>query len=56
MGVESFEKVYPVLVDFSDKIGLQTIFLSKDLINSVEESDFVDISKGLNKFHGKKGN
>lgn len=56
MGVESFEKVYPILVDFSDKIGLQTIFLSKDLIDSVEKSDFIDISKGLNKFHIQKGN
>lgn len=51
MGVESFEKVYPTLIEFAEQIGIQTIFLSKDFINTVDTKDIVDISNGLNKFH-----
>lgn len=51
MGVDSFQKVYPVLIDLADQVGIQTIFLSKDLIDSVNSDDLIDISAGLNKFH-----
>lgn len=51
MGVDSFQKVYPVLINLADQVGIQTIFLSKDLIDSVNSDDLIDISAGLNKFH-----
>lgn len=51
MGVDSFEKVYPVLVNLAEEIGIQTIFLSKDRISKIDSNDFIDISNGLNKFH-----
>lgn len=51
MGVDSFEKVYPVLVEMAEEVGIQTIFMSKDIINTVGENDIIDISKGLNRFH-----
>ncbi|MCD8220931.1 MAG: hypothetical protein LUD07_01835 [Clostridiales bacterium] len=51
MGVDSFEKMYPVFIDMAEKIGIQTIFMSKDKINCVAKEDFIDISNGLNKFH-----
>lgn len=28
MGVDSFEKVYPVLIEMAKEVGIQTIFLS----------------------------
>lgn len=51
MGVDSFEKVYPVLVDMAEEIGIQTIFLSKDKITGLDPKDVIDISEGLNRFH-----
>lgn len=54
MGIESFKEVYPTIVAFAEKIGIQTIFLSKDNIDGISNDDFVDISKGLNKFHDKQ--
>ncbi len=51
MGVDSFEKVYPVLIKMAEEVGIQTIFLSKDKINCVKAEDLIDISNGLNKFH-----
>lgn len=51
MGVDSFAKVYPVLVDMAEKVGIQTIFLSKDKLDGIDQKDFIDISEGLNKFH-----
>lgn len=51
MGVDSFEKVYPVLVKMADQVGIQTIFMSKDKISGINDNDFIDISEGLNKFH-----
>ena len=51
MGVDSFEKVYPVLIEMAEKVGIQTIFLSKDMIGGIEDADLIDISDGLNKFH-----
>lgn len=54
MGIESFREVYPTIVAFAEKIGIQTIFLSKDNIDGISNDDFVDISKGLNKFHDKQ--
>ena len=54
MGIESFREVYPTIVDFADKIGLQTIFLSKDNIEGISDDDFIDVSGGLNKFHEQK--
>lgn len=51
MGVEIFEKVYPVLVEMAKEVGIQTIFMSKDMISGIEHDDLIDISDGLNKFH-----
>lgn len=51
MGVDSFEKVYPVLIEMADEVGIQTIFMSKDKISGIKDDDFIDISEGLNKFH-----
>ena len=51
MGVDSFEKVYPVLIEMAEKVGIQTIFLSKDMIGGIKDADLIDISDGLNKFH-----
>jgi len=51
MGLEIFKEVYPTIVEFSEKVGIQTIFLSKDLIDGISTDDFIDISAGLNKFH-----
>lgn len=54
MGIESFREVYPTIVTFADEIGLQTVFLSKDNIEGIPDSDFIDVSGGLNKFHDQK--
>lgn len=51
MGIDSFEKVYPVIMEMAEKIGIQTIFLSKDKIKGISPADFIDISEGLNRFH-----
>ena len=51
MGVDSFEKVYPVLVEMAEEVGIQTIFMSKDMISGIKDDDLIDISDGLNKFH-----
>lgn len=51
MGTDSFEKVYPVIIEMAEKIGIQTMFLSKDKINGINPNDLIDISDGLNKFH-----
>ena len=53
MGIDSFQKVYPTIVELADKIGVQTIFLSKDHIDGISSGDFIDISNGLNMFHQK---
>lgn len=51
MGIESFEKFYPVFIKMAEEIGVQTIFTSKDKISGIKSEDFIDISNGLNKFH-----
>lgn len=51
MDSASFEEIYPAIVKVAKEIGIQTIFISKTKIGSVEESDLIDISKGLNPFH-----
>ena len=51
MGVDIFEKVYPEIIKSASNIGIQTIFLSKDKISGISETDLIDISNGLNKFH-----
>jgi hypothetical protein len=51
MGVDSFEKVYPVLIKMAEEVGIQTIFMSKDRISGIKDDDFIDISEGLNRFH-----
>lgn len=51
MGIESFEKFYPVFIKMAEEIGAQTIFTSKDKISGIKSEDFIDISNGLNKFH-----
>lgn len=54
MGSDSFEKVYPVLIEMAEKVGIQTIFMSKDSIMGIDGNDYIDISDGLNKFHKAK--
>lgn len=51
MGVQVFEKVYPTITSIADQYGIQTIFMSKDRIDNIDESSIIDISSGLNKFH-----
>ena len=53
MGMEIFKEVYPSIIAFADKIGIQTIFMSKDKLEVIDSKDFIDISAGLNKFHRK---
>ena len=48
---ESFEEIYPSLVEIAKCIGVQTIFISKYKPITVEEPDLVDITEGLNPFH-----
>lgn len=47
----SFEEIYPTIIEVAKEIGIQTIFISKIKLNSIEESDLIDISGGLNPFH-----
>lgn len=51
MGIDVFKKVYPLIIDYANQIGLQTIFLSKDKMDNISPDDFIDISNGLNKFY-----
>ena len=51
MGIDVFEKVYPTIIAIAEKYGIQTIFMSKDLLYSIGPADLVDISSGLNRFH-----
>lgn len=53
MGIDIFREVYPTIVALADEFGVQTIFMSKDQLEDIPESDFIDISSGLNKFHKK---
>lgn len=51
MGIDIFKEVYPTITALADSIGIQTIFMSKDLLDNIDKEDFIDISNGLNKFH-----
>lgn len=48
---EYFEKIYPKLVGYAKKIGVQLIFMSKELPDSVEKEDIIDLTNGLNPYH-----
>lgn len=48
---EYFEKIYPKLVGCAKEIGVQLIFMSKELPNSVDKEDLLDLSNGLNPYH-----
>lgn len=48
---ESFDEIYPSLVEIAKDIGIQTIFMSKYKPNTVDDADLVDITTGLNPFH-----
>lgn len=48
---QSFDEIYPSLVEVAKSIGVQTIFVSKHKPNSVEAKDLLDITGGLNPFH-----
>ncbi len=50
---ESFEEIYPTLIKVANEIGIQTIFFSKEKINTVADEDLIDICAGLNPFHKK---
>lgn len=49
----SFEEIYPTIIEVANEIGIQTIFISKIKINSIDKGDLIDISSGLNPFHQK---
>lgn len=53
MGMEIFKEVYPSIIAFANKIGIQTIFMSKDKLEGIDSNNFIDITAGLNKFHKK---
>jgi len=53
MGTEVFQNIYPSIIDLAEEIGVQTIFLSKDLIDGISPDSIIDISNGLNRFHEK---
>lgn len=36
------------------KIGIQLIFMSKELPDSVDRKDLIDLSDGLNPYHVRK--
>lgn len=48
---ESFDEIYPSLVEIAKDIGIQTIFMSKYKPNTVDDADLIDITTGLNPFH-----
>ena len=35
----------------AEEVGIQTIFMSKDMISGIKDDDLIDIPDGLNKFH-----
>lgn len=49
----SFEEIYPTIIEVANEIGIQTIFISKIKINSIDKGDLIDISSGLNPFRQK---
>lgn len=51
---EYFEIIYPKLVEYAKKIGIQLIFMSKELPDSVDRKDLIDLSDGLNPYHVRK--
>jgi len=53
MRIDVFKEVYPTIVALADEFGAQTIFMSKDQLEHIPKSDFIDISSGLNKFPKK---
>lgn len=52
---KSFEEIYPSLIETAKKIGIQTIFISKDCPKTVNEKDLIDITDGFNPFHMQSG-
>ena len=48
---DSFEEIYPTIINFANSIGIQTIFMSKTKYDCVNDKDIIDISEGLNPFH-----
>lgn len=51
MGIDIFKKVYPEIISLADRVGIQTIFMSKDKLSNIAAEDLIDISSGLNPFH-----
>ncbi len=51
MESKSFEEIYPTIIAVAKEIGIQTIFISKIKLNSIDRGDLLDISSGLNPFH-----
>lgn len=56
MEPDSFEEIYPTLVQVANEIGVQTIFFSKVKPKVVDDIDLIDICGGLNPFHQKTDN
>lgn len=50
-----FNKFYPHIIEFANKVGIQTIFMSKEEIPGINDSDKIILTegKGLNPFHEK---
>ena len=55
MEESSFEEIYPSLIETAKKIGVQTIFVSKARPKTVNDTDLIDITTGLNPFHLQSG-
>lgn len=53
MESKAFEEIYPTIIEVANEIGIQTIFISKIKLNSIDKGDLIDISSGLNPFHQK---
>lgn len=50
-----FNKFYPHIIEIANKVGIQTIFMSKEEIPGINDSDKIILTegKGLNPFHEK---
>jgi len=55
MDEQSFEEIYPSLMEIAQDIGIQTIFVSKSRPQTVNKDDLIDITDGFNPFHQQSG-
>lgn len=52
---KNFNKFYPHIIEIANKVGIQTIFMSKEDVSGINNSDKIILTKGkgLNPFHEK---